>query len=161
MRGRVYPGKTLDMRLEDEIKQRRFRSSVHKTALNVLFTGNWLHRMHAQVLKPHGLTPEQYNVLRILRGQHPKPATVNLLKERMLEKMSNVSRLVEKLRVRELVDRHICPDDRRAVDIFITDQGLALLLKLDACEQAWLSKMGELTEEESETLNRLLDKLRG
>lgn len=149
------------MQLEDEIKQRRFRSSVHKTALNILFTGNWLHRMHAQVLKPHGLTPEQYNVMRILRGQHPNPATVNLLKERMLEKMSNVSRLVEKLRLRGLVARHVCPDDRRAVDIVITEDGLALLSELDVCERAWLSKMGALTEEESETLNSLLDRVRG
>jgi DNA-binding MarR family transcriptional regulator len=161
MKRRVQGEKRIAMQLEEEIKQRRFRSAYHKTALNILFTGNWLHRIHAQELKPHGLTPEQYNVLRILRGQHPEPATVNLLKERMLEKMSNVSRLVEKLRVRGLVDRHVCPDDRRAVDVVITSKGLALLDTLDDAERAWLSRMDLLTEEECSTLNRLLDKVRG
>ncbi len=149
------------MRLEDEIQQKHFRSPYHKLALNLLYTGSWLQTLNARALKPYGLSPQQYNILRILRGQHPNPATVQLIKERMLDRMSNVSRLVEKLRQKGLVERRTCPSDRRAVDVVITDAGLQLLEALDREEETWLEALRNLTPEEASRLNELLDKLRG
>jgi DNA-binding MarR family transcriptional regulator len=96
-----------------------------------------------------------------LRGQHPNPATVKLIKERMLDKMSDVSRLVEKLRVKELVDRHICSNDRRNVDVIITEKGLKLLSDIDPKEKEMEEFMSNLNEKEIEQLNFYLDKLRG
>lgn len=149
------------MKLEHEIKQARFKSPYHKLAVNLLYTGSWFGTQHGRLLKPYGLTPPQYNLLRILRGRHPNPITVNVIRERMLDKMSNVSRLVEKLRLKGLVERHVCETDRRAVDVLITDQGLALLHDLDATEQEWLSLLNTLDVDEAQRLNDLLDKLRG
>ncbi|GMU87014.1 MAG: MarR family transcriptional regulator [Ignavibacteriales bacterium] len=149
------------MELEKEIQQTSFSSIYHKMALNILFTAHWMEYHNACFLKSWGITPQQFNILRILRGQHPKPASVNLLIERMLDKMSNASRLVEKLRVKGLVSRQECLDDRRQVDVLITGEGLALLKEIDATmdEQQKFSDM--LTESEAVELNRLLEKLRG
>ncbi len=146
--------------LEDEIKQKVFKSVYHKLMINVIFTGNWLQSQHARVLKQYSLSTQQFNILRILRGQHPKPATVNLLQERMLDKMSNASRLVEKLRQKELLERHTCPNDRRAVDIIITEKGLTLLKKIDEEQGQAGDSFDNLSEEEAAQLNDLLDKLR-
>src|SRR5690606_17571768 len=115
------------MKLEDEIKQDKFHSQYHKLMINLLFTGNWVYYHNKKFLKRYGISPEQFNVLRILRGQYPKPSSINLLNERMLDRMSNVSRLVEKLRIKNLLKRSECPKDRRQVDILITEEGLALL----------------------------------
>jgi DNA-binding MarR family transcriptional regulator len=99
-------------------------------------------------------------VLRILRGQHPKPATVNLLMERMLDKTSNVSRIMDKLEVKGLATRKQCSNDRRSVDILITDAGLELLKKMDVAMEKQQIGLQNLTEEETKELNRLLDKIR-
>jgi DNA-binding MarR family transcriptional regulator len=112
-------------------------------------------------LKPFDITLQQYNILRILRGQHPNPATVKLIKERMLDKMSDVSRLVEKLRIKELVNRNICLHDRRNVDVYITEKGLGLLKELDPKEKEMEEFMSNLSKNEIEQLNTYLDKLRG
>ncbi len=149
------------MRLEDEIKQQRFTDAYRKLVPNLMYTGSWLHTLNSRMLKPYGLSPQQYNILRILRGQHPNPATVQLIKERMLDQMSNVSRLVEKLRVKGLVERRTCPSDRRAVDVLITEAGLELLEKIGEEEAQWFERFHTLTPEEAHRLNELLDKLRG
>lgn len=149
------------MRLEEEIKNKPFNDPFEKLMVNVIYTANWLNYQHAQFLKNFGLTPQQYNILRILRGQYPNPATVNLLKERMLDKMSNVSRLIERLRQKGLVQREICPADRRAVDILITQKGLETLKQLDQEMQSLAKKLRNLENHEIEILNDLLDKLRG
>lgn len=149
------------MRLEDEIKQKRFADAYQKLVPNLMYTGSWLHTLNSRMLKPYGLSPQQYNILRILRGQHPHPATVQLIRERMLDQMSNVSRLVEKLRVKGLVERRVCPSDRRAVDVLITDAGLRLLEAIDREETQWFERFHTLTPEEAHRLNELLDKLRG
>ena len=86
------------MRLEDEIVQSKFESEEQKAVINIIYTSDWLNAIHSGLMKPYGLTQPQFNILRILRGQHPNPATIRLLTERMLDKMSNASRLVEKLR---------------------------------------------------------------
>ena len=150
------------MRLEDEIVQKKFKSEYEKAFLNVLYTSNWLTSHNARLLKPYGLTGQQYNILRILRGQHPKPATIRLLTERMLDKMSNASRLVEKLRKKEFVERDPCQEDRRQVNVKISDKGLALLEQLDGVLSAMDHLLvNSITEEEALELNRILDKMRG
>ena len=108
------------MEIGKEIKQTKFKNVHQKLLINVLFTGGWLNAKQACHLKPYGISAQQYNILRILRGQHPKPASVNLLIDRMMDKNSNASRLVEKLRLKNLVERATCPDDRRAVNVAVT-----------------------------------------
>ncbi len=147
--------------LEKEIRQKKFQNEHQKLMVNVLYTNGWLTSLYAKHLKPYGISAQQYNLLRILRGQHPNPATINLLKERMLDKMSNASRLVEKLRLKGLVERHECPVDRRAVDVIITQKGLDLLKKLDNITQKMEEKLNIITEAEAKEVNRILDKLRG
>ena len=148
------------MKLEEEIKQSKFRNEYHKLGVNIIYTANWISLLHTQRCKQFDITPEQFNILRILRGQHPKAATVNLLIERMLNKMSNASRLVEKLRKKGLVEREISKDDRRACDVAITKKGLDLLAELDKTEKEWNKMISHLSETEASTLNRLLDKMR-
>lgn len=149
------------MKIEDEIKQVRFTDSHQKAVINILFTSNWLLEKQTRFLKPYGITPQQYNVLRILRGQSPNPATIKLIKERMLDRMSDASRIVEKLRVKGFVERDICPTNRRNVDVKITGKGLELLSDLDALNPELHKSMENLSEQDIEHLNKILDKLRG
>lgn len=151
------------MRLEDEIKQPTFQSDAQKAYLNVMYTAGWLALRQATAFKPYGLTLPQFNVLRILRGQHPKPATVALLIERMLDKTSNASRIVDKLEEKKLVTRTICPANRRAVDICITESGLRLLRQMEDDQVVGPVVYGadRLGEAELRQLNQLLDKMRG
>lgn len=149
------------MGITEDIKQPKFKSEVSKAMINIIYTNSWLGTRQSQIFKDFGLTMPQYNVLRILRGQHPKPATVNLLIERMLDKSSNASRIVDKLEVKELVERKQCSNDRRAVDVIISDSGLALLKKIDLVLDDWEKTQSNLTEEECQQLNHLLDKFRG
>ncbi|PSR56231.1 MarR family transcriptional regulator [Adhaeribacter arboris] len=148
------------MKIEDEIKQKTFKNVYQKIYINIGYTAGWLQVQQAAVFKKFGLTLPQFNVLRILRGQHPKPATVNLLIERMLDKTSNASRIVDKLEAKNLVTRRQCPNDRRTVDILITEKGLALLQQIDEAEGTRIPGLENLTEAEAEELSRLLDKIR-
>lgn len=149
------------MSIEQDIHQKAFKNSYQKVIINLMYTHSWLIAHQAQRLKPFGLTLQQYNVLRILRGQHPNPATVNLIIERMLDKMSNASRLVDKLLAKELVERHVCSHDRRAVDVKITEEGLNLLKKIDVLQDEWEKTFTNLSQEEANQLSELLDKMRG
>lgn len=149
------------MRIEEEIKQKQFKDEYHKLGINILFTGSWLRLQSLQVLKPYNISPEQFNIMRILRGQYPKPSTVNLLIERMIDKSSNASRIVEKLREKGLVDRRNSSKDRRRVDVLITDKGLRLLEEMDKSDDSFKKEMNKLSEEDAKKLNELLDKLRG
>lgn len=148
------------MEIGREIKQERFRNEHQKMLINIFFTSSWLSSKHACSLKPFGISVQQYNILRILRGQHPNPVTINLLIDRMLDKNSNASRLVEKLRLKKLVERAVSPDDRRAVNVVITQKGLALLTELDKQEELFLKELKNLSAREAELLSSLLDKLR-
>lgn len=147
------------MSLEKEIKQEKFESEFHKLAVNILFTGSWLYNLNAALLKKYNVTPEQYNVLRILRGQHPEPMMLAEITTRMIDRSSNATRLVEKLRHKGLVKRVICEDNRRKVDISITGKGLTLLKKLDNLGD-WADAM-KVSKTEAQVLNQLLDKIRG
>jgi len=148
------------MRLEEELKQDKFQSEHQKAVLNILFTSNWLESDSARVLKPFGISSQQYNVLRILKGQGENAISVNNIMSRMIDKMSNTSRLVEKLRKKELIERVTCEHDRRQVDVRITTKGLLLLKEADK-EMNQFDKMKDrLTEEESKKLSELLEKIR-
>ncbi|MBS1903600.1 MAG: winged helix DNA-binding protein [Bacteroidetes bacterium] len=148
------------MKIEQEIKQSKFRNEYHKLAINLAYTANWLSRITAQTLKPYKLTPQQFNVLRILRGQQPNPASINLITERMIDKMSNASRLVDKLLEKALVERTVCPTDRRQVDVRITDKGIALLAELDPKLDELNTLLGRISVDEAAKLNELLDRIR-
>jgi DNA-binding MarR family transcriptional regulator len=149
------------MEIGKEIKQSKFKNEYQKMLVNILFTSGWLSAKHSCNLKPFGISTQQFNILRILRGQYPKPATINLLIERMLDKNSNASRLVEKLRLKKLVERATCPDDRRAVNVLITQKGLDLLNEIDRQDTVFLKELKNISEKEAEQINTLLDKLRG
>ncbi len=148
------------MTIEQEIKQPTFRSIEHKTLINVLFTGNWLENRIKRFLKSHQLTLQQFNILRILRGQHPNAISINLIKERMLDPMSDVSRIVERLRKNGLVERNSCPEDRRSVNIILTPLGLEIIQNMDQYDDYFDNLLERLSPEESQQLNALLDKIR-
>lgn len=150
------------MSIETDIKQATpFTTPYHRVMVNLIFTSNWVADSQMRLLKPFGLTLQQYNVLRILRGQYPNPVKVSDITERMLDKMSNASRLVDKLVAKELVLRTECPSDRRAVDVVITDSGMALLKRLDVHQAEWdEAQHCKLTEDEAVYLSQLLDRLR-
>jgi len=149
------------MRLEDEILQKKFRNETHKLGVNLVYTFNWLDTFSQCHFKKYGVTPQQFNALRILRGQHPKPTTIKLLKERMLDKMSDASRIIEKLRIKGLVERHISANDRRHCDVYISAKGLKLLTDIDKEEKVIDDFFSNLNLSEQKHLNDLLDKLRG
>ena len=150
------------MKIEDEIKQsKKFKSEFLRLAINISFTSSWLYRTHSQFLKQYGISPEQFNVLRILRGQHPNCANNQLISSRMIDKSSNCSRIVEKLKQKELVERIENKTDRRHVDISITKKGLDLLSKIDTKSDEMEFIKGNITSEEAKKISDLLDKMRG
>jgi DNA-binding MarR family transcriptional regulator len=148
------------MSLEQDIQQKTFRSEYHKALLNVIYTHNVIINDINGFFKHYDITRQQYNVLRILRGQFPEPATVQLIRDRMLDKMSDASRIVERLRVKELVDRTLSTEDKRTVRITITDKGIGLLELMETCIEDLEKGIRNLTEGEAQQLNELLDKIR-
>jgi len=148
------------MKLEKAIKQEKFSSPYQKLMVNLAYTNSYVTSIIADTLKPHDLSMQQFNVLRILRGQHPNPVSINKITERMIDRMSNASRLVEKLRKKELVDRKKCEHDRRQVDVIITEAGLAVLKTLDGTMPDVEDHFKHLDPKEVGLFNDLLDKLR-
>lgn len=149
------------MKIEEAIQQKKFRDEYQKAHINVLFTASWIHQQSLQALKPFNISWQQFNILRILRGMHPEPASVKLLTERMIDKMSNASRLVEKLKQKGLVERKSCKSDRRQVDVVITEKGLDLLtLASEAMDQQMGMTKSQLSPEQAMQLNDLLDAMR-
>lgn len=150
------------MRIEDVIKSTVPLSAGKRIMLNIMYTQNILAENFNELLKPYELSPEQFNVLRILRGQKGKPANMCVIQERMLARTSNTTRLVDKLLLKELVTREVCSENRRKMDITITDKGLKLLNELDPkVEEHEMSYCNKLNAEELEKLNLLLEKYRG
>lgn len=148
------------MRLEEAIKQTKFESEYMKLFLNLVYTANYISDFHHKTLKEYGLTAQQYNVLRILRGQFPKAVSVGSVSCRMLDKSSNVTRLVDKLLERHLVTRDENPENRRVQLLCITSQGLQLLTTIDP-EIRKLNHMLEvISEDEAVQMNNLLDRLK-
>lgn len=148
------------VKFEDEIKQRKFSSDFQKATLNVIFTANWIHAHFRDVFKPFDLTQQQYNVLRILRGKHPKSANPGEIKDVMLDKNPDLTRLCDRLYNLGLIHREADPVNRRKINIKISDEGLKLLKKIDPKIQAIEEVMTTLSPEEATMLSDLLDKLR-
>jgi len=147
------------MSIEKDIQQTKFRNEYHKTVVNLIYTYNWITEKTKQFFDKGDITSQQYNILRILRGAG-KPLSTLQIRQRMLDKMSDTSRIVDRLVKKELVQKVICKTDRRLVDVTITDTGLQLLDKLDSYNEQMDSMLASLTEEEAKMLNDLLDKIR-
>ncbi len=148
------------MKIEEAI-QSRFRNDKHKLGVNLIYTANWYMDKLDSIFKSEEITHQQFNILRILRGAYPKPVTIKYIRERMLDKMSDVSRIVEKLREKGYLQRQECPNDRRNVDITITEKGLAELKKIDSLIEPLESIFDVFSPLEINMFNELLDKLRG
>jgi len=147
------------MSIEKDIQQSKFRNEYHKTVVNLIFTYNWITEKTKQFFDKGDITSQQYNILRILRGAG-KPLSTLQIRQRMLDKMSDTSRIVDRLVKKELVQKVICKTDRRLVDVTITDTGLQLLDKLDSYNEQMDAMLGNLSEEDAKMLNQLLDKIR-
>lgn len=149
------------MGIQEEIKQSHFRNAYQKAFLNILYTNNWLDEQVRDMLSGEGLTKQQFNVMRILRGSYPDPLSTLQIRERMLDKMSDTSRIVDRLIKKDFVTKQTCPDDKRLVDVLITDTGLKKLEELDQKENMIEDSFQNLSESEAEMLSELLDKMRG
>lgn len=144
--------------IEELIHQPNFKNKYQRALISFIYANSILNTKQQDYFKGFGITPQQFNVLRILRGQYPNPATVNLIRERMLEKNSDVSRIVERLKKAELLERVTCEQDRRAVDVVITQKGLNLLQVIDADGEMDGEIFKCFNKEEIEKLNELLNK---
>jgi DNA-binding MarR family transcriptional regulator len=149
------------MALENEIQQKQFTSENQKLIINLIFTNNWLTEKIKDLLAEEDITMQQFNILRILRGSHPQPLTTLTIRERMLDKMSDTSRIVDRLVLKGLVSKKTSPADKRLVDVSITEGGKRLLGKMDKKEKLMTDISANLNKAEMKTLNALLDKLRG
>jgi DNA-binding MarR family transcriptional regulator len=147
------------MSIEKDIQQPKFRNEYHKTVVNLIFTYNWITEKTKQFFDKGDITSQQYNILRILRGAG-KPLSTLQIRQRMLDKMSDTSRIVDRLVKKELVQKVICKTDRRLVDVTITDAGMQLLDKLDSYNEQMDAMLGSLSEDDAKMLNQLLDKIR-
>jgi len=148
------------MKIEEAIKQKHFSNEFEKAVVNLIFTANHFHSIHQKLLKPFGISPEQYNVLRILRGSNPGKLSAIEIASRMLDRNSNATRLVEKLRLKSLIERNQCPNDKRQVDIGITSLGLTILQKIDIEMNVWKKSLEKIPMEDAIQLNNMLDEMR-
>jgi DNA-binding MarR family transcriptional regulator len=148
------------MKIEDEIIQPKFRNPHQKAIINLIFTANWLTSKQQDFLKPFGITGQQFNILRILRGQQSKSISATAIKARMLDKNSDVSRLLDRLGAKGLIEKKTSPSDRRATDVLISQKGLDVLDAIDK-KQLEADAILSLTDEEATQLSNLLDKSRG
>ncbi len=150
------------MKIEDEIKQKTFPNEFLKANVNLFFTNAWMQLKILQELKPFNISPQQFNVLRILRGCHPKPASIKELTDRMLDKSSNASRLVDKLLSKGFVSKSTCQSDTRRTEVFITEEGLEMLETASGKVESKIDEVySTLSEKEAQQLSHLFDKLRG
>ena len=148
------------MSLEQDIQQPLFRNEYQKAAINLIFSSNWLNEKIKYLLESEDITQQQYNILRILKGCQ-QPLSTLQIRSRMLDRMSDTSRIVERMLKKGLVEKRTCPSDKRLVDVSISHKGLELLEKLEHKNAALDSILQSISESEAITLNRLLDKMRG
>lgn len=148
------------MGIEQDIQQSRFRSPYQKAMVNMIYTMNWIKDQTRNFFESEDITPQQFNILRILRGSYPQPLSTLQIRERMLEKMSDTSRIVDRLIAKNLVKKVTCKTDRRLVDVLITDKGRQLLEKMDHRQSEMDAVMARLSEDEALQLSELLDKVR-
>jgi len=146
--------------IEKDIHQNSFQDTKQKALVNLLFTYGWAIEKIKEFLSREDITHQQFNILRILRGTYPKPLSTLQIRERMLDKASDTSRIVDRLLLKGLVEKHTCPKDKRLVDVTISEKGKALLQRLDDASEKMEAATGNLTEEEAGQLSSLLDKMR-
>lgn len=150
------------MKIEKAIKQSSFSSSYHKVLVNLIYTGNWVRDEQMKVFKEFGLLPQHYNVLRIIKGSMPDPIAPKDIKEVLIDKAGDLTRLIDKLEKMGYVKRNLCPSNRRQMDISMTDKGLALLTELQTPLSEFTEKIQQnISEDQAEALSHLLDELRG
>ena len=149
------------MGLEKDIQQYSFSGQNQKAVINLIYTYHWVTERIKNILLEEDITLQQYNILRILRGSDPRPLSTLMIRERMLDKMSDTSRIVDRLLLKKLVLKRLCNTDKRLVDVSITKEGKAMLQRIDERESEMRKVMEMLNEDELITLNKLLDKLRG
>lgn len=149
------------MKIEEEIKQTKFYNEYHKAFINILFTAAWINSSNQKHFKKYKISAQQFNILRILKGQNGNPVTLKLITERMIDKMSNTSRLIDKLFSKKLVNRKIADENRRQVEITITEKGLQLVNEISLLLENDYNKINTITEKDAKLLSDLLDKLRG
>ena len=147
------------MSLEKDINQSKFRTEHQKVIINLIYTYNWMNERLKSFFDKEDITPQQFNILRILRGA-ATPISTSQIRQRMLDKMSDTSRIVDRLITKALVKKMVCPGDKRMVDVTITAKGKKLLEKLDAFELTMDAIAGSLTEADAKNVNKLLDKMR-
>ena len=147
------------MSIEEDISQPKFRNEFQKGVINLIYTYNWMNEKMKALFNKEKITAQQFNILRILRGAG-KPLSTLQIRQRMLDKMSDTSRIVDRLIVKGLVSKTVCPDDKRLVDVSISDKGMKLLEKMDKYENDMDAVFGNLSNAEAKTLNNLLDKIR-
>lgn len=148
------------MTIEQAIQQKTpFKNEWHRAMVNLMFTSNWIGDQVKSQLKSYDITPQQYNVLRILRGAGG-PISTSDIRDRLLDKMADASRMVERLCQKKLVERNVCPADKRLVDVVLTEAGARLLTEIDQHQEMLGSPLNTLSEEEANKLNELLDKIR-
>ena len=147
------------MSLEKDINQTKFRNEYQKASINIIFTFNWLTEQTKGIFEQEGLTSQQFNILRILRGAGQQLSTLQI-RQRMLDKMSDTSRIVDRLIIKGLVKKNVCKTDKRLVDVSITDKGKKVLAKLDKQEDEMDTILSSISEAEAKTLNKILDKMR-
>lgn len=147
------------MGIEKDIQQTNFRNEFQKMGINIIYTANWLNEKMGQILATEDITQQQYNILRILRGSDAPLSTLKI-RERMLDKMSDTSRIVDRLIVKGLVEKTACIKDKRLVDITVSKKGLQLLEKLDSLNEHIDSILKGVNEKEAQAMNQILDKLR-
>ena len=147
------------MGIEKDIQQTNFRNEFQKMGINIIYTANWLNEKMGQILATEDITQQQYNILRILRGSDAPLSTLKI-RERMLDKMSDTSRIVDRLIVKGLVEKTACIKDKRLVDITVSKKGLQLLEKLDSLNEHIDSILKGVSEKEAQAMNQILDKLR-
>ncbi|MFD2918834.1 MarR family winged helix-turn-helix transcriptional regulator [Terrimonas rubra] len=148
------------MSIEKDINQGRFGSEYHKASVNLLFTHNWVMEKVKEICASENLTPQQFNILRILRGSFPEPLSTMQIRQRMLDKMSDTSRIVDRLIVKGLVKKNVSLKDKRLVAVQITPQGKQVLEKMDIKQTTLDNILGNLTAAEASILSDLLDKIR-
>lgn len=148
------------MKLEEAIQTKKFKSEVHKASINLMYSAWWIKTILAKELKEYGLTHEQYNVLRILRGKHPESLCVKDIAGRMIEKNSNVPRIIDRLVIKKLVKRGTSSQDRRETTITLTGAGMSILESSTAEVNKTINGQLNLNEQEAEQLNRLMEKMR-
>lgn len=148
------------VKLEQAIKSTKFKNELHKAGLNILYTAWWLKTVMSKELKEFGLTHEQYNVLRILKGKYPEQMCVRDIACRMIEKSSNVPRIIDRLEVKKLVKRSTSTIDKRETVITLTQSGITILEACTVTVTKMMDGVMEINNQEATTLNRLLEKVR-